>query len=405
MELGYELNGQEVMSPLAPSIVYAADPLFLASQEELRALLFNTARSTVPTRAPSPSIPENHRSRHSRETSPKHSSGFMRLIVTSPRRLQYLQNYIQEIAPWLDMFDMTRTFQKSIVEKAKTSEALLCAILALSARQLERKQHMKESFESLELYQQSIRLMAAMLPSRNIELVAIAVILCCLEMMSASARDWRRHLEGCATLFEAFEVHGFSGGMSQAVFWCYARMDLCGALISDTLESTLLPLEKWIPSGVNGSQEVRAVFRRAKSADMWANYAVYLCAEACKLLSDRTRYVELGIRQGCDATEFSTRWSRIWDDLQSWLQERPLELQAIETIAAKPFPHILYIHFAAISANQIFHTSCILLLNNRPSQLRLGDSSLTNALWHAKRVCGISQTNTHHGCAKSSHKE
>lgn len=43
-------------------------------------------------------------------------------------------------------------------------------------------------------------------------------------MFSASAQDWRHHLEGCAAVFEAFGVNGFSDDVLQAVFWCYARM-------------------------------------------------------------------------------------------------------------------------------------------------------------------------------------
>jgi len=124
----------------------------------------------------------------------------------------------------LDMFDMQKNFGTQLLRKADHSEPLLCAMLALSARQLERKKHLTQSFESSELYQQSIRLLAPLLPFGTPEVIAIAVILCCLEMMSASSRDWRRHLEGCASLFDAFEVHGFSGGLEQAMFWCYARM-------------------------------------------------------------------------------------------------------------------------------------------------------------------------------------
>jgi len=45
-------------------------------------------------------------------------------------------------------------------------------------------------------------------------------------------------------LFEAFNVNDFSGGLLQAVFWCYARMDLCDALIAGNAESTVLPIDR-----------------------------------------------------------------------------------------------------------------------------------------------------------------
>jgi hypothetical protein len=41
-------------------------------------------------------------------------------------------------------------------------------------------------------------------------------ILAVMELMSVSPRDWRRHVEGCAALFDSFNVNGLSGGHLQA---------------------------------------------------------------------------------------------------------------------------------------------------------------------------------------------
>lgn len=124
------------------------------------------------------------------------------------------------------MFDSQRTFSIQLPALARDFPALSYAILAISARQMERKQGIRDdsSFDSLELYQEAIRLLSPLLQVRDPKVVAACVLLCCLEMMSARAQDWRRHLEGCAALFDAFGIHGFSGGLLQAVFWCYARM-------------------------------------------------------------------------------------------------------------------------------------------------------------------------------------
>lgn len=102
--------------------------------------------------------------------------------------------------------------------------ALFYAILALSARQMERMNEIRGVYDSLELYQEAIRLVTPLLHARHLDALIVCVILCCLEMMSASAKDWRRHLEGCAALFDTFNINGFSGGVLQAVFWCYTRM-------------------------------------------------------------------------------------------------------------------------------------------------------------------------------------
>lgn len=35
---------------------------------------------------------------------------------------------------------------------------------------------------------------------------------------------WRRHLDGSASLILSLGINGFSGGLEQALFWCFARM-------------------------------------------------------------------------------------------------------------------------------------------------------------------------------------
>lgn len=122
------------------------------------------------------------------------------------------------------MFDSQCTFRQELPALAQSFPALSYAILAISARQMERKNNIQDSFDSLELYQEAIRLLSPRLRERDPKIVAACVLLCCLEMMSARAQDWRRHLEGCAALFDAFDINGFSKGLVRALFWCYARM-------------------------------------------------------------------------------------------------------------------------------------------------------------------------------------
>ncbi|KAJ4299911.1 hypothetical protein N0V90_005158 [Kalmusia sp. IMI 367209] len=368
---------------------FAHDPNYLASQEELRALLFTTARSAAPTRAGTPVDDEDNGSG---------SSFSIKKILAKGRRVQYLKNYMSQVAPWLDMFDTNRAFGIQLPALAKESSPLLYAILAIGARQLERKEKTQSSFDSLELYQEAIRLLTPLLQARDTHVIAACVVLCCLEMFSASAQDWRRHLEGCAAVFDAFGVNGFSGDVLQAVFWCYARMDVCGALISDGAESTLLQPSKWLPA--NTSEELaESMFRNASSPDMYANYAVYLCAKACELISERNKFVELGEENGCNADNFQIRWSKLWDQLANWEAYRPKEISPVLTTGSTPFPQLFFAHWAAISSNQLYHTACVLLLSANPKHKSLlAPSPTTSVLWHAKRICGISLANPHEGC-------
>ncbi|TIC98927.1 hypothetical protein CH35J_006328 [Colletotrichum higginsianum] len=392
---------------------FVTDPGYLAYQEELRCLIFNTAQTAAPTREGTPEAADGGFSAGGfaapgtilgDEGTARRQAG---QILGTGRRLEYLKNYVGEVAPWLDMFDSDRAFGIQVPVLARGSPALLYAVLALSARQMERKEAGKQtSFDSLELYQEAIRLLTPLLQSRDQKIIPICTILCCLEMMSASAQDWRKHLEGCAALFDSFYVHGFSGGLLQAVFWCYARMDLCGALISDGTESTLLTPSKWLPSGASHN-EARELFGQSGTPDMHANYAVYLCAKVCELVADRTRHLELGDPDGSSPEELTDRWVRLWEDLQAWTRDRPPELLPVQSIPGSPFPQILFLHWAAISSNQLYHTACTLLLGSMPRpplplNLKLGGGgggvTAGSAVWHAKRICGISLANPHQGC-------
>lgn len=173
--------------------------------------------------------------------------------------------------------------------------------------------------------------------------------------------------------------------------------DLCGALISDGTESTMLKMESWVPPGTR-EEDVGDLFRATKSPDMHANYAVYLCSKTCHLIAQRTKYIELGEENGCDGDNFSTRWHWLWADLQRWFAERPQELLPIHTVDTKPFPHLLFGHWAAISSTQLCHTSCLLLLNTMPRNANIEKGPSSSILWHARRICGISATNGHEGC-------
>jgi hypothetical protein len=130
------------------------------------------------------------------------------------------------------MFDSQCTFRVQIPALARTFPALLNAILAISARQMERKKGIQDSFDSIELYQEAIRLLSPLLQNPDPKVVAACVLLCCLEMMSARAQDWRRHLEGCTALFDAFGINGFSSGLLQAIFWCYVRMGMIAQIFN-----------------------------------------------------------------------------------------------------------------------------------------------------------------------------
>lgn len=69
---------------------FANDPDYLASQEALRSLLFTTARSAAPTREGTPVDDEE----------PTNQGVNIKQVLSKGRRVQYLKNYMSQVAPW-----------------------------------------------------------------------------------------------------------------------------------------------------------------------------------------------------------------------------------------------------------------------------------------------------------------
>ncbi|KAL2818520.1 fungal-specific transcription factor domain-containing protein [Aspergillus cavernicola] len=392
--------------PLFDSSVFSdldnpANDVFLpgSAYEALHTALRNrqlwTARPDIPSRPSSPTpVPDRGRSE------PRARTGRFEL---SPDRENVLwQNYLNEICLWLDMFDNHRHFASTFPQMAKSAAHLRYSILALSARQMERKQNEKSQSESLSLYQEAIHLLLPELGSKSTPVIASCVILCVLEMLSCNPKEWRRHLDGCAYLIQAAEINGFSGKEEQALFWCFARMDVCGGLISE--EETIIPIYHWIPNDMNPSDATQLFL--ASDHDTYANYTVYLCAQTLGVLFRRTPASAYPGSPDDSSETYVVRWSHLFDAVEQWYENRPSQMMSIFSVSTamsadwgreKPFPTVLYANGAAISGNQLYHTSALLLLQRKPKTLSLAQRP-KSVLWHARQICAISASNAHHGC-------
>lgn len=78
---------------------FSHDPGFLASQEELRCMLFTIAQSAAPTRAGSPAD-------HGHSADPPQGER-MRPALSNARRVKYLKNYVGQVAPWVSDYKRT----------------------------------------------------------------------------------------------------------------------------------------------------------------------------------------------------------------------------------------------------------------------------------------------------------
>ena len=320
--------------------------------------------------------------------------------LTQRRQLELWRNYLDEIAVWLDMFDNDRNFQFKIPLLAKSADHLHYSILALSARQMERKGPGKPYTESLGLYQEAIQLIVKELYTLDTTVIASCVLLCVLEMMSSSPRAWCRHLNGCAMLLEAAGVNGVVGGVRQSLFWCFARMDVWGGFLEDTL--TKIPTSRWfIPSG--SMIETVTHFKAGSGSHSYANYAVFLCASVVNVISNKTgSYIGQAEVDSVGKTTYSARWKALFDLLEDWYNNRPEEMQPLMAYPSssdeprEPFSVVLYGSSPAVNGNQLYHAAALLMLQDKPKGIRLSKSP-KSILWHARQICGIAVSNSDHG--------
>jgi hypothetical protein len=318
------------------------------------------------------------------------------LNISQQREMELWANYLDEVAPWLDMFDNQRHFQHTLPIMAKSAAHLRLAILALSARQIERKNPNNPYVESLDLYQEAIRLIMQELQSMDTAVIASCVLLCVLEMMSSSPRDWSRHLDGCAILIQLAEINGVVGGMRQAVFWCFARMDVWGGFLSES--ASKIPVNQWFEQSGTMSLTV-SQFRTSLDFDNYANYAVFLCASVLVVIT--RKHVTLGGEQDHESS-YLAEWKAMFDLLEDWYACRPEQMQPLLSYpaeigdATRPFPIVVYGNASAINGNTLYHTSALLMLQLVPKGHKLG-TMRKSILWHARQICGISTSNDNHG--------
>ena len=404
------------IQPFTPADTTYDDGIFLPGSayhelhSTLRNRLIQEVMSNVPTRAPTPG-PETYSGQDHSSDSGTYTDEANSVRVRFPSKdvevpllsaseeCELWRNWFDEIAPWLDKFDRDRHFQMVIPTMARDHDYLRYSILALSARQLELKEKTLPTDRSLTLYQATIHQLLPHLPTRSTSVIATCVILCVLEMLSCSPKAWRRHLDGCASLMEAVGMNGCVGGTEQALFWCFARMDVCGGLISSV--KTLIPVSRWAArSSIESDVEF---FRSTTGFEQWANYSVYLLANVLDLLAPLPTETFRGLSRHDPG--FRTQWLRLWKFLCDWYDQRPAALAPIMTIPSSdtsPFPTILYSNPAAISGNQLHHTASILMLQNQPPAVRLVSRKSRSILWHARQACGISISNNHHGARTNS---
>ncbi|OWB65287.1 hypothetical protein B5S30_g611 [[Candida] boidinii] len=363
-------------------------------------------------------------------------SDFENVVLSPEEELVLLKNYVDEVGGGLDMFDPKRTFVQVIPFLMKSCATLRYAVLALSSRHLETTTTNYPENLTWKLYKSALKHLVQCKIVNN-SVIAACVILCVFELSSSRPTHWKNHLEGCVNLLRDHNINGMSQNtLKRAIFWTYIRMEICYSVIHETC--TLLPSQNWLPPGT----PLKNAKKLFEEEGMHANYAVYLNSLVANLI--------YGDKEG---EEFKEEWLEIWLNLKEWFVNSPSLFRCIHEYrdAKTQFPRIFFSNSQAISSNQMYHMACILLLQNKPRSIKLstlqqlssidsknisesptneindpskyiGASSKsdsthstnsspavsmnsvhsTSVAWHAKRIIGISITNSDYGAYSNS---
>ncbi|KFY39551.1 hypothetical protein V495_05892 [Pseudogymnoascus sp. VKM F-4514 (FW-929)] len=306
----------------------------------------------------------------------------------------FLDRYCHIIGPWFDLFDKERHFSSIVPHLSLNYEVLHLSCLACAARQ-----HYLTTTEhgdiALSYYNDALQKLTAELAyvstSSSAAIFASCLLLAHCEMIGASTSDWHLHLSGTYSLVTAHGFNSRTGGLGQACFWIYCRMDLLSSLA--TSESTRLDTSTWILGS-----DPRRPEKEAWAVDQWANHVVLLLAQVhnflCKVRKEIT---------------FSQELFTSWQDLQAHLelheQRQPLECQPLVTYAGPEkdgnlFPFSLYINETVSAAMQMFNLARFLLILARPERSRQERASRFErqgeiARIYATRVVANSISNRH----------
>ncbi|KAF2019572.1 hypothetical protein BU24DRAFT_439648 [Aaosphaeria arxii CBS 175.79] len=328
------------------------------------------------------------------------------LPIPEAEQSQLLSAYLRETGTWCETTDSNMHFTVSSIHMMMKSKPFVAAAMALASRQLDAVNKRPRQM-TLALYQHAIQSLIHQDPSSaDAAILATCTLLCVYEMMASDVVEWRRHLKGCAGLLKSRKWNGSSEGIVNACFWAFARIDIWAAFMIG--EQTLMPTEDWVDNNSIISTATSG------SVDAYCNLAILIFA---KIINLRAKIH----RRPSRSTEYVSEVNQLWNEVEDWQKHRPEQVHPLfpfRVNASKcPFETIIFSHSSSICADTFYHAGAILLLwtgdvkrestestaNEGPSPFFASPHTVSETcdlhydpVWHAKKLCGISISNTSH---------
>ncbi|PYI06993.1 hypothetical protein BO78DRAFT_429277 [Aspergillus sclerotiicarbonarius CBS 121057] len=305
-------------------------------------------------------------------------------IELLPTEQALFEHFVNQVSPWLDLFDPTSQFSTLVAHLAIHNAGLMNAILALAFRhlalnhRLDNQDMPNKGEAALQYYYQTLhyvqRAMRFSSYKTSLELLATALIISAYEMLDNSTNDWERHLEGVFLIQRSQTIHGESGGLHSAVWWAWLCQDIWAAFREKRKTLTF-----WVPQKPLSALLPHELAMRA----------IYITAKVISYCTDATTEEHVQRR-----IEDATRLRAMLDD---WRQHLTVEFSPLplglcdKSTCFRP----IWIRPAAFAlAVQFFNASYILLLVHEPSMGGLDQyfERQSAIKRHVGDICGIAMT-------------
>ncbi|KAI5364810.1 putative fungal transcription factor [Septoria linicola] len=324
------------------------------------------------------------------------ASDLVQTALRTNLEITLMHNYLTECAPWFDAHSAQLYYSRVEVSRMLKCPPWRAAALALSAKNIEMRDHpslipgLKKL--SLHLYSMAVRLAIESMSGRFevVGTVAGCVLLCVYEMMTLTYLDWRRHVQGCASMYTHNGWNGSSGGLISGCFWDFARTDMWAAFCSST--RTILPAETSFdePMAIMALDDI--------DADLHACIAIWLTARVINLTADG-----LPIAESVDFHALKADMLK-WEFMggpsaQAVLLREPMQRRIILSLKSSSPVTVL----VAIGHTQ-FYTAKVVLLEYEAAQ-RDADAAAAlreEAYKYALIANGVVEINNHTACLVNS---
>ncbi|KAK1854127.1 alkaline phosphatase family protein [Colletotrichum chrysophilum] len=303
------------------------------------------------------------------------------LPVSKTEQAHLMTAYLRETGTWCETTDSEKHFTVKSIHSMMESRAFVAAAQALSSRQVDTLRG-RQRQTALELYQYTIRLLIYQDPSEaDTSILATCTLLCVYEMMASSVSEWRRHLNGCAGLLKSRNWKGCSKGIIKSCFWAFARIDIWAAFIIG--QTTLLSTTCWVEN--DSIPAVSAAAAVSGDIDDYCNLAILIFAKIINLIAHNPPSPRISAAHRVTMTE------DLWKDLSIWWKFRPRDvcplLREEPRGSGNPFPTVVFTTSAA---------SSILLLETGLVSSSSTEKELSDPIWHARELGGLSISNDSH---------